>query len=221
MSPLLYDQLFAPQGISCHGCERLLLPSETMLCHNCETDLLQSRIPPPERIVRLDDDRVPAFSAFWYEGMARRMVLSLKYRHDVPAAALLSGAICTVFQEIRPEGRWLATAVPAHPIRLLERGYNQAQLLAMGFCRTMDIPLDGDLLRRIRFEDSQVHRDRKQRYRAMQGAFASTRPLHGENVLLIDDVLTTGATVTACARELRKSGAGEILVLTVCRAEKW
>lgn len=221
MPPFLSDQLFAPQSISCHGCERLLLPSESLLCHNCQTDLFRCRIPRPERVVRLDDDRVPAFSACWYEGTARRMVLGLKYRHDVPAAALLAAELCAVYQETGAEGRWLATAVPVHPVRLMERGYNQAQLVADSFCRMLDMPLEDGLLRRIRFEDSQVHRDRKQRYRAMQGAFEATRPLHGENILLIDDVLTTGATVTACARELRKNGAGEILVLTVCRVEKW
>ena len=221
MSPMKTNPLLAPQAVSCHGCERLLLPEERLLCRKCLDDLSDDSIPGPERVVRLDEGRVPAFSAFWYQNVARQMVLGLKYRHDVPAAVLLADALCAVYQQADLSGDWLVTAVPAHPIRLLERRYNQALLVAEKFCSMLDVPLDGSLLRRLKFENSQVSRDRKQRYRAMKDAFAATRPLHGENILLIDDVLTTGATVTACARELRKSGAGEIAVLTVCRVEKW
>jgi len=131
-------------------------------------------------------------------------------------------------------GKWMAragagflsdvdviTAVPLHRLRLLRRLYNQAAMLALALGEETEIPADPMILERIRRTPSQGGLSRRQRRHNVAGAFR-VRPGHearieGRNVLVIDDVMTTGATVEACARTLKRSGAARIYVLTLAR----
>jgi ComF family protein len=110
--------------------------------------------------------------------------------------------------------------VPLHRRRLLERGFNQAALLAAEVARRLDRPLDLRTLRRIRRTAAQTARDMEERRRNVRGAFAvrDGRPLRGLRVLLVDDVMTTGATVDECARTLLRAGAQSVDVFTLARA---
>ena len=131
-------------------------------------------------------------------------------------------------------GQWLARAgaefwsgadlllpVPLHRWRLLRRRYNQAALLAGALSRHCGVPSQPNLLRRRRATPSQGGRSRAGRARNVQGAFtingADRARLRGSHVVLIDDVLTTGATVSACARILKRNGAARVDVLTMAR----
>ena len=109
--------------------------------------------------------------------------------------------------------------VPLHSHRLRERGYNQAALLAREMARQCGLLLDEQTLVRQRATAPQVELDVRQRKENVRGAF-STRcnALIGRNVLLVDDVCTTGATLEACAQVLREAGAREIRALTAARA---
>jgi ComF family protein len=148
----------------------------------------------------------------------RTLVHQLKYadRHD--ARTLL--------------GRWLADAgrellagvdvivpVPLSRLRLLQRQFNQAAVLAGELARQTGIPADPLLLTRTRSTRSQVGMTRDQRRRNVAGAFAvpaRRRPaLAGRNVLVVDDVVTTGATVEACARTLKRAGAARVDVVAL------
>ena len=115
----------------------------------------------------------------------------------------------------------LIAPVPLHPIRLFWRRYNQAALLAAVLARAGDRPLVPDLLLRRRNTPSQGRLNAVARRRNVAGAFA-VRPAHrpalaGRRVLLIDDVMTTGATVEACSRVLRRGGAAAVDVLVLAR----
>jgi ComF family protein len=129
-------------------------------------------------------------------------------------------------------GRWLAdagkdlcsgidvvTPVPLPRIRLLLRRFNQAAILAQELASLTRLPCDTQPLCRTRATPSQVGRTREQRRRNVAGAFrvSATRQawLKGRNVLLIDDVITTGATVDACARVLMRGGAARVDVLAL------
>ncbi len=110
--------------------------------------------------------------------------------------------------------------VPLYPVKKREREFNQAERLAARLGRAANIPVNKGLLRRVKPTKTQTQLTRDQRAANVQGAFAfcGGRKLHGEKIVLLDDVLTTGATTNACARALRKAGAGEICVWTAARA---
>jgi len=116
--------------------------------------------------------------------------------------------------------RWdLLVPVPLYPLKKREREFNQAERLAAGLSTVIGIAHNPNLLRRVAPTRTQTLLSRSERARNVRGAFA-VRPkagLHGERIVLVDDVLTTGATTSACAQALKASGAGEVCVWTVAR----
>lgn len=108
--------------------------------------------------------------------------------------------------------------VPLHPTKERDREFNQAQRLAARLSRATGIPLHPDWLKRVEPTRTQTALSRKERAKNVQGAFAVRPNLHLQGrVVVIDDVLTTGATTSACARALKAAGAGDVCVWTVAR----
>lgn len=115
----------------------------------------------------------------------------------------------------------LIAPVPLHPRRLASRRYNQAGLLAQALAAQAPVPLAIDLLRRTRATPSQGHMGARQRRENVRGAFAvhprAAARLRGVRVLLVDDVMTTGATLDACAAALIRAGAAAVDAVAVAR----
>jgi len=109
--------------------------------------------------------------------------------------------------------------VPLHPTKERDREFNQAQRLALRLSRATGIPLHSDWLRRIEPTLTQTTLSRSERAKNVQRAFSARDDLqlNGARVVLIDDVFTTGATTSACARMLKAAGAGDVCVWTVAR----
>ncbi|WP_321368871.1 ComF family protein [uncultured Desulfuromusa sp.] len=112
----------------------------------------------------------------------------------------------------------LVVPVPLHHKRLQQRSYNQALLLAREFSRNRKLPLAADRLIKIKATESQQGLSAKQRAENLHGAFKLQGSVSGATVLLIDDVLTTGATVEACSQVLLAGGAKAVFVAVVGRA---
>jgi ComF family protein len=108
--------------------------------------------------------------------------------------------------------------VPLHRARLRSRGYNQALQLARQIGRQLDVPVAADLLRRTRATAPQQGLTAAARHGNLRGAFAVHRPLGGQRVLLVDDVMTTGTTARECAAALRAAGAASVDVAVLGRA---
>jgi ComF family protein len=110
--------------------------------------------------------------------------------------------------------------VPLHPARLRERGYNQAELIAKPLARRLHLPLRPYLLMRTKPRPARLLLSRRERWLTVRGAYEMRKGARVDNlrVLLVDDVFTTGATLDACARALRKAGAKSVVGLTVARA---
>lgn len=161
-------------------------------------------------------DRARAVGHF--TGSMRTLVHHFKYadRHD--AQTLFGRWLAEAARDLRP-GLELIVPVPLSRLKLLLRHFNQAAMLARVLGRETGVPVDPMLLRRTRWTRSQVGMTRDQRQRNIAGAFSVPRhrraSLRGRNVLLVDDVITTGATVEACARTLKRAGAARVDVLAL------
>jgi ComF family protein len=160
-----------------------------------------------------------AAAGLYQEGL-REAVHRFKFRGDLgldrPLGELLAEALSgQAAPGWRPD---LVVPVPLHRRRLAERTYNQSLLLARAVARSWRVPVPARLLLRTRATPPQQGLSAEERRRNLRGAFALRQPLGGERVLLVDDVLTTGATARECARVLRDGGAGEVAVAVLARA---
>jgi len=164
-------------------------------------------------------DRARSFAA--YQGALVDAILLLKFEQIAPLGAWFAERLAEV---VSGEGDVMAAdvvvPVPLHRQRERERGYNQAALLSRPLAKRLHLPHKAVLLMRIRARPDKRILSLEERWESVRGAFA-TRPgsqVDNLRVLLVDDVLTTGATLDACARALRDAGAKSVLGLTVARA---
>ncbi|MEZ4485608.1 MAG: ComF family protein [Syntrophotaleaceae bacterium] len=156
-----------------------------------------------------------------YEKTLRSAVQRFKYQGDFnldrPLAWLLYDALQQALRDFRPD---LLVAVPLHSARLRHRSYNQSLLLARALGKRMQLPVPARLLTRTRPTPPQIGLKAIERRRNLRGAFAVRGVLDGERVLLIDDVMTTGATARECSRTLLEAGAGAVAVAVLARAAR-
>lgn len=156
-------------------------------------------------------------SAAEYEGPLERAIHQLKYQGRRALAPSLAALLVERYAPFLPSEAWLL-AVPLHPHRRRQRGYNQSQLLVDELARAWPVGLPDGRLVRVRDTRSQVGLDRAQRRANVEGAFRWLGPPLGQRpILLVDDVITTGATAEACAAALRSAGAGVVRALSLAR----
>lgn len=169
----------------------------------------------------------PAFdrarAAVLFTGPARDLVHGLKYADRLHLAAPLAKLMAQAGRELLRDAD-LIVPVPLHAFRLWRRRFNQAALLARHVSRHSGTLWRADVLLRVRATPSQVRLSRAERHRNMAGAFAvpelARALVQDRRILLVDDVLTTGATLDACARVLRRAGAAGVDVLTFARVDE-
>jgi ComF family protein len=159
-----------------------------------------------------------ARAVFRYDDASRGLILAFKHGDRLDAAPAFARWLARAGGELITEADTIAP-VPLHWTRLFRRRYNQSALLANALARVSGRAVVPDLLRRHRRTPSQGGMGRAERVRNVRGAFALRpgRVVAGKRILLIDDVLTTGATVEACATVLMKAGAAAVDVLTLAR----
>ncbi|MBI5960987.1 MAG: ComF family protein [Chloroflexi bacterium] len=198
------DLLFPPL---CVNCDRV----GSFLCPHC----LAKMTPAPSRTLpEFDEVRVCAN----YAAPVSTAIHALKYQGQTRIAETLGLLLCQALENTQ----WpveMVSAVPLHPNRLRERGYNQAALLAHYLAQTHHWPFVPDAVQRVRETASQVHLNARERQDNVAEAFsADPGRVSGKSVLLVDDVLTTGATLSACAAALRAAGAVRVYGVTVAGA---
>ncbi|MCL2469097.1 MAG: ComF family protein [Alphaproteobacteria bacterium] len=160
-----------------------------------------------------------ARAALLYKEQSKPLILRLKHAdwlHPVPALARFMAAAGADFWQ---EPDVVLMPVPLHRLRLLKRRYNQAALLARALAALTGKTLLVDGLKRIRATPPQGHFSRGARKGSVQGAFAMKKgvSVKGKTIVLVDDVMTSGATASACSAVLKKAGARKVLVLTMAR----
>lgn len=206
----------------CAGCRGPLLTGEDTLCTDCliglniigESERLRNRL---IHVPRLEN--AYALTDFRRGGAIRNLLHELKYNHQPEIGRRLGRHLGGAVGNLGTGSYDLIIPVPLHKARRRIRGYNQSERIAVGLAETTGIPLNTDLLIRPRRTKTQTRKSREARWMNVCDAFHVTEPwvLHHQKVLLVDDVITTGSTAEACARELLKSGCAGISI--ACIAE--
>lgn len=211
-------------GVACVNCwsqTQVFIGQET-LCWKCGLPSIGTVAKDKREEVRCRRCDQDAFSAAracgLYAGALRASVLSLKRKPNV--CRRIRELLLETQRQYPLSGATRIVPVPLHPEREKARGFNQATVIGHALSRATSIPLDEVSL--IRTQHTNRHRagmDAKQRRETVEKAFFVRYPalISGERVLLVDDVFTTGATVSSCARLLLEAGAAEIYVLTIAR----
>ena len=224
LTGLVLNLLFPPRCIVCgqvdswlcDECAPKLPQLQGPVCARCGVPVTHPPLCPRCRQTPLRLQQVR--SVFLFDGRPRAAIHHLKYRHGRELAAPL-GRLLADYMATNPMPVDLVVPVPLHPRRLRQRGYNQAALLACELGRQAGLPVDQDGLQRVRETASQMRLNAAERQVNVRDAFAcSNGNAQGRQVLLVDDVCTTGATLEACADALRAGGAKAVWALTLARA---
>jgi len=231
--PVVLDQLYPPICLACMapvaegnalcaGCWRRLTPITAPYCQVLGIPLAADLGPDGVSAAALADP--PAYdrarAAFAYDAMARRIVSRLKYA-DRPEIARFAGRMMASAGAdlLGPDA--VLVPVPLHYWRQARRRYNQSLELALAVARLANLPVDNDILARKRMTRQQDGLTAAQRAETVSGAFAVRAhrlpALAGRRVVLVDDVVTTGATVSAATRALKRAGIGQVDVLSFAR----
>jgi ComF family protein len=210
----------ARHGTWCHACYAAL-PRIEKGCARCATPLPSSasawcgaclhRAPPFDATI----------AACRYTFPLDRLLQGFKYGRRLSLAAPLAQLLADVCRQSLASFQEPPTHVIAMPLsatRQIERGFNQAQELAIPVASALKLPLLTDALRRTKDAPKQATLPWRERHKNVRGAFACRRDLSGYRILLIDDVMTTGTTAAEAAKTLRKAGAANVFIGVVARA---
>jgi ComF family protein len=212
-------------GVACSTCwdATRIFDEDDTLCWKCgalSAAILPEKKRQTVRCGRCDADSFTSARACGlYEGALRASILALKREPNVTRRLLET--LRRTQQRAPLAGADLIVPVPLHASREGERGFNQAVVLAREIARATELPIDEySLVRRVHTERHRAGMDARSRRDSVDGAFEVRRPepIASRRVLLVDDVFTTGATVSECAAVLKSAGAADVYVLTIARA---
>jgi competence protein ComFC len=162
-----------------------------------------------------------AISAYRSRGVVRFVIVQFKYNRQLHLRHPIAGWLAEAMMDARLRNRTfdLIVPVPLHPARLRERGFNQADLLARMLAQKIGVPVFA-ALERVRYTTTQTAFDRIDRMENLHNAFRLRKKVTVRElrVLLVDDILTTGSTLSECARVLREAGARSVYAVTAARA---
>ncbi len=213
--------IVAGDGRFCLGCWQELQFITAPYCARCGTPFAHDMGPAAECGACLAEPPryTAARAALVYGGPARKVLLALKHGDRQHLARIMAPHMARAAGPMLGSDS-LIVPVPLHRWRLWQRGFNQAALLAQAIAKLSGAPIAIDALERVKPTPPSKGMGRKARAANVRGAFrvADRRRIAGRRIVLIDDVMTSGATADACARLLRRGGAREVNVLTFARA---
>ncbi len=198
---------------SCLSCNAYL--DIGVLCNSClnklETTTHQNRINDIYFSEYIDE----AYACWWFNEILQDVIHKMKYADRARIGLEIGRLAGSKMNHSTFEKLDIITAIPLHHIKERERGYNQAMWIAKGFTEVVGVQLDPSIIKRKFHTISQTTLDREERLQNMENAFVTSRPLKGLKIGIIDDVLTTGATMSACAKVLKENGVEHVTAITI------
>jgi len=210
----------------CEACDGSLVGNEDTICTACRISL-----------PRVDKDSIhtdavkykfvhipevqstQAFLLFTKKGKVQKLLHALKYKGNQEVGVVLGEMFGEelMLRNSLPKAE-LIISVPLHKRKISIRGYNQSDLLGEGLSTATGIPWSGTVLRRTKNTETQTGKSKKERQDNVSGVF-EVKEIKAKSVILIDDVLTTGATLAACVEALKRAGCNEFHILTIAIAQ--
>jgi len=220
------DVVFPPV---CHSCNATLPRGDSIACPSCFRAILlvdEWDDAYREAFAKLNEEKTVAdFVAAWYferDGPLRALMHRLKYGGMTSIGAEFGRVLGERIREAGLGGSDMVVPLPLHASRMRERGFNQCEHIARGVSAVTGSPLRTGVLRRTRFTPSQTPLGHGERRENVRDAFAlpphALRAVGGRTVLLVDDVVTTGATMRSCAGALHRAGARAVIACAVAIA---
>jgi len=213
----------------CSGCGSDLLSLESSLCLRCidalpETDFEKYPDNPVEKFFwgRLKLESGSSSFYFNKESLVQHLMHQFKYKNNKELGLQLGRMMG---HQLKRSNRFDVNALiplPLFPGKEKKRGYNQAQLLCDGIAESLKVPVWNDVIIRPEHTETQTKKGRIERWRNMEGKFFLVKPekISGKHLLLVDDVVTTGATLEACGTELLKADNSRLSIATLCFASR-
>jgi ComF family protein len=209
-------------GVACHECwsQTRIFNASEMLCNKCGAFFGEKSVPFSVSCHQCDDQHYDkAYAAGVYEKALAAAIVQLKAVPSMPKR--LGSIIPTIRRSVNFDDIDVLIPIPLSRLRQQERGFNQADLIASSLSGVFRIPIDRQSLsRKLHTPMHRIGMDKKARELTVKNAFEVARPklVDGKNILLVDDVFTSGSTASACAKVLKKNGARDVNVFTLARA---
>ena len=203
----LLDLLFPPK---CPFCGRVVEHSGTV----CETCTAHLPCTDEAGVLRMLPGEVPCAAPFWYEGCVRDGLLRLKFQRAASAAESIGAWMAQCAAEQFSGAFDCVTWVPVSRKRLRQRGYDQARLLAEAMCRIWQVSAESLLEKTVENGVQSRQKTADDRWKNVQHVYRAKPSAQNRRILLVDDICTTGATLTACAQVLREAGAASVVCVT-------
>lgn len=212
----------------CQACGNHLMRNEKLICTECHvliprTDFHLTDDNPLARLFwgRCRMEKAAAFSFYNRDSRIRKLIHNLKYK-GVQEIGIELGRIygLILFSSGFTADMDIIVPVPLHPDKERSRGFNQSHLIARGISEVSGLALDAASLQRVVTSSTQTKKSRFERWRNVEDAFliSNPAPFRGKHVLLVDDVITTGATIESCVNELIGSGALKVSAAALAAA---
>jgi ComF family protein len=229
-TPILEDVLHLIYPHTCNGCGSDLLSDKQLLCYQCLNDLPHTGFARYENnmienIFRGRIDVKAAHSEFYFSKgqLVQQLVHQLKYKGNREIGEYLGGMMGeTLLTSQRFSQLDMIIPLPMFADKEFKRGYNQATVIAGGMAKKMQVALCTNLVTRNRLTETQTRKHRQERWQNVDGSFSITDPgkLSGKKILLIDDVITTGASIEACGACILTVPGTSLYIASMAHASK-